>query len=53
MDKIKIHAPGTVYEYSDFGPILAGKICEIVSGQSFDMLASSLIFKPFIITFHE
>ena len=41
-----IHAPGTVYEYSDFGPILAGKICEMVSGQSFDVLASSLIFKP-------
>ena len=46
IERPLIHAPGTVYEYSDFGPILAGKICEIVSGQSFDMLASSLIFKP-------
>ncbi|MBF89923.1 MAG: hypothetical protein CMG75_09805 [Candidatus Marinimicrobia bacterium] len=41
-----IHPPGMVYEYSDFGMILLGKICEIISGEKFDVLSSKLIFKP-------
>ncbi|MEE2877094.1 MAG: glycoside hydrolase family 3 N-terminal domain-containing protein [Candidatus Neomarinimicrobiota bacterium] len=48
LERPLIYEPGTAYKYSDFGPILTAKICELVTGQSFDALASSLIFKPLV-----
>tara|TARA_Y100000590_G_scaffold428492_1_gene539882 strand:- start:2939 stop:5701 length:2763 start_codon:yes stop_codon:yes gene_type:complete len=46
VERPLIYEPGTAYQYSDFGPILTAKICELVSGKSFEDLASSYIFKP-------
>ena len=46
VDRPLIYEPGTSYKYSDFGPILTAKVCELVSGKSFENLASSYVFKP-------
>jgi CubicO group peptidase (beta-lactamase class C family) len=46
VERPLIYEPGTSYKYSDFGPILTAKVCELVSGKSFEKLASSYVFKP-------
>tara|TARA_B100000315_G_C14595101_1_gene598460 strand:+ start:5056 stop:7869 length:2814 start_codon:yes stop_codon:yes gene_type:complete len=46
ISKPLISIPGEEYHYSDFGPILLAKICEKVTGESFDELASKTIFRP-------
>ena len=38
--------PGELFEYSDFGLIVLGAVCENVSGLFFDALANEVLFKP-------
>ena len=38
--------PGALFEYSDFGLIVLGAVCEKVSGMFFDTLAGEALFKP-------
>ena len=45
ISKPLISIPGEEYHYSDFGPILLAKICEKVTGESFDDFASKTIFR--------
>ena len=39
-------APGTEFEYSDFGFIVLGAICEKISGMMLDELAKEVLFNP-------
>ncbi len=44
---IKLHSePGTKYEYSNLGYVVAGAIAEKISGQSWEELMQKVIFEP-------
>jgi CubicO group peptidase (beta-lactamase class C family) len=40
------HAPGSTYEYSNLGYIIAGAVVEKVTGQSWERAVSSQVFEP-------
>lgn len=46
IERPLVAVPGEKYIYSDFGPILLGKIIKKVTGRSLDNLAESYIFRP-------
>lgn len=40
------YAPGTQYEYSNFGVAVLGSVCEMVTGEKFDDFAHRVLFAP-------
>jgi CubicO group peptidase (beta-lactamase class C family) len=46
VERPLVAVPGEKYIYSDFGPILLGKIMEKVTGRALENLATSYVFRP-------
>ena len=50
LAKPPTHPPGSNYLYSNLGYILAGAVAEKITGQSWELALSKLVFQPFQMT---
>src|SRR5262249_49072119 len=46
LAKKPAHAPGSTYEYSNLGYIIAGAVVEKITGQSWERAMTSQVFEP-------